>query len=77
MIGQYTNYLKGAGRSENTIKSYVGNVNLMLQYVGKPETEITFLDLVNWQASLQGKSTSTIHSKVVAVQDYFDLLVVL
>ena len=71
----YIDYLKGAGRSENTIKSYVGNVNLMLQYVGKPETEITFLDLVNWQASLEGKSTSTIHSKVVAVQDYFDFLV--
>lgn len=71
----YIDYLKGAGRSENTIKAYVSNVNLMLRYVNKSETEITFLDLVNWQASLQGKSTSTIHTKVVAVQDYFDFLV--
>lgn len=71
----YINYLKGAGRSDNTIRSYVTNVNLMLKDVNKPETEITFLDLVDWQSKLQNKSTSTIHSKVVAVQNYFDFLV--
>lgn len=70
----YIDYLKGAGRSDNTIKSYVNNVSLMLKEINKPETEITFLDLVSWQSKLQGKSTSTIHSKVVAVQNYFDFL---
>lgn len=75
MNQHYISYLKGAGRSDNTIRSYVTNVNLMLKDINKPETEITFLDLVDWQSKLQGKSTSTIHSKVVAVQNYFDFLV--
>ena len=71
----YINYLKGARRSENTIRSYINNVNLMLKTINKPETEITFLDLVKWQSNLQGKSTSTIHTKVIAVQSYFNFLV--
>lgn len=75
MNSYYVEYLKGANRSENTIKSYVNNVNLMLKEINKPETEITFLDLIGWQGSLSNKSTSTIHAKVVAVQDYFDFLV--
>lgn len=70
----YIDYLKGAGRSDNTIKSYVNNVSLMLRSINKPENEITFLDLVKWQSSLSGKSTSTIHTKVVAVQNYFEFL---
>ena len=71
----YIDYLRGAGKSENTIKTYVNNINMMLKSINKPETEITFFDLVNWQAGLCGKSTSTIHTKVVAVKDYFDFLV--
>lgn len=71
----YVNYLRGAGRSENTIKSYCNNIKLMLDSINKPENEITFLDLVAWQSSLENKSTSTIHSKVIAVQNYFDFLV--
>lgn len=74
MNSYYVDYLRGAGRSENTIRSYVTNVSLMLNFINKPDNEITFLDLVNWQSKLQGKSTSTIHSKVVAVQNYFDFL---
>ena len=70
----YIDYLRGAGRSENTIKSYVNNVQLMLKSINKPETEINFIDLVHWQSRLNGKSTSTIHSKVVAATDYFNFL---
>lgn len=75
MNNLYVDYLRGAGRSENTIKSYTTNVALMLKEINKPETDITFLDMVKWQAGLEGKSTSTIHTKVVAAKDYFDFLV--
>ena len=71
----YVEYLRGANRSENTIRSYTMNVKLMLEAIGKPETEITFIDLVHWQNGLKDKSTSTIHGKVVAVTNYFDFLV--
>ena len=55
----YIDYLRGANKSENTIKSYVGNVQLMLKAINKPDTEITFLDMVAWQSGLHGLSTST------------------
>ena len=71
----YIDYLRGANKSENTIKSYVGNVQLMLKAINKPDTEITFLDMVAWQSGLHGLSTSTVHNKVIAAQDYFDFLV--
>lgn len=71
----YVDYLKGANKSINTIKSYTGNVNLMLKEINKPETEITFIDMVKWQSGLHGLSTSTIHNKVIAAKDYFDFLV--
>lgn len=71
----YIDYLKGANKSQNTIKSYVGHIERMLKDVSKDETDITFLDMVHWQSELNNLSTSTIHLKVVAVQDYFDFLV--
>ena len=71
----YIDYLRGANKSENTIKSYVGNVQLMLKAINKLDTEITFLDMVAWQSGLHGLSTSTVHNKVIAAQDYFDFLV--
>lgn len=71
----YIDYMKGANRSVDTIKTYTTHVNLMLKEINKPEKDITFLDLVRWQAGLEGKSTSTIHTKVVAVNDYFNFLV--
>lgn len=71
----YVDYMKGAGRSENTIKTYVTHVDLMLRTINKPETEIGFLDMVRWQSGLTNLSTSTIHTKVVAAKDYFDFLV--
>lgn len=75
MNSYYVDYLKGARKSENTIKAYTNHVKLMLNAIGKPETEITFFDMVRWQSSLENKSTSTVHTKVVAAQDYFDFLV--
>lgn len=76
MNGYYVDYLKSAGKSDKTIAVYVNSVELMLKNIGKSEEKITFLDLVKWQSQLQvnGKSTSTIHTKVVAVKNYFEFL---
>lgn len=71
----YADYLKASNKSKETIRAYITHVNLMLKSINKSEEEINFFDMVEWQKSISNKSTSTIHTKVVAVQDYFDFLV--
>lgn len=73
-ITEYETYLRASHRSHNSILAYVSDVNLMLRHVNKPCNEIKFMDLVSWQDSMQGLSTSTLHRRVVAVQDYFEFL---
>lgn len=70
----YVDYLKGAGKSKQTIKNYVCHINLALNDIGKPDTEITFLDMVKWESGLSSYSTSTINIKVKAIKSYFAFL---
>lgn len=74
MINAYVNYMKSEKMSENTMRSYTTNINQMLDAVGKPEDEISYLDLVNWKASIANQASATIAIKVAAVRSYFQFL---
>ena len=74
MISAYVNYMKSEKMSENTMRSYTTNINQMLEAVGKPETEITYLDLVNWKAGIANQASATVAIKVASVRSYFGFL---
>ena len=75
MIESYTNYMKSEKMSENTMRSYTTHINHMLKVINKPETEITYLDLVDWKAGIINQASSTVATKVAAVKNYFQFLV--
>lgn len=70
----YVNYLKGDKKSDRTITEYVKYVNQMLDFIGKPDIEITYSDLVNWKASISHLSASTICIQIAAIKSYFQFL---
>ena len=49
MNNNYINYLTANRKSVRTIKTYTDYVQKMLKFIGKPDTEITKADLLNWQ----------------------------
>lgn len=74
MYNDYVSYLIAMQKSENTIKSYVNHINEMLKIVGKEEEDITYSDLLHWQASLANNSPATVNLKISAVKSYFKYL---
>lgn len=69
----YISYMKSEKMSENTIKSYTSQIKQMLDIVGKPENEITYLDLIDWKANVHG-SSATMANKVACCKSYFKFL---
>ena len=74
MYNDYISYLIAMQKSENTIKSYVNHINEMLKIVEKEEKDITYSDLLHWQASLANNSPATVNLKISAVKSYFKYL---
>ena len=74
MYSGYVDYLVASKKSSKTIQVYTYRIQSMLDYIGKPETEITVADLISWQANISNKSSSTIHLAIYAVRSYFDYL---
>ena len=69
-------YLESAGCSVHTIRAYTRNVEAMFNFVNKPATDITAMDILNWKNSLvrENKSGSTINQALASVKTYFDFL---
>lgn len=74
MYNDYVNYLIAMQKSENTIKSYVNHINEMIKTIEKEEKDITYSDLLRWQASLANNSPATVNLKISAVKSYFKYL---
>ena len=74
MIKAYVNYMKSEKMSENTMRGYTNHINQMLKMVNKPESDITYLDLVNWKAEISNQASATVANKVAAVKSYFGFL---
>ena len=74
MISAYVKYMKSEKMSENTMRVYTNHINQMLNAIGKPENEITYLDLINWKADIANQASATVANKVAATKSYFKFL---
>lgn len=74
MINAYVNFMKSEKMSENTMRGYTNHINQMLKTVGKPEQDITYLDLIDWKAGIANQASATVANKVAAVRSYFQFL---
>lgn len=70
----YVNYLKSDQKSLRTISEYTKYVQQMLDFINKPETEITYTDLVNWKASISHLAPSSVCLQIAAIKNYFQFL---
>lgn len=71
----YINYLKGDKKSPRTITEYTKYVKQMLDFVGKPDVEVTYADLVDWKASIAHLAPSSVCLQIAAVKSYFQFLI--
>lgn len=74
MNESYVIYLTAGKKATSTIEKYSSYVQQMLDYINKPETEITYLDLLNWQSSISKYESATICLRLAAVRSYFNFL---
>lgn len=74
MNSHYERYLKSEKMSDNTIRAYLGHVEQALDYIGKADEDITYLDLIDWKASIANQASATVANKVAAVRSYFKFL---
>lgn len=74
MNSHYERYLKSEKMSDNTIRAYLGHVEQALDYIGKADEDITYLDLIDWKAGIASQASATVANKVAAVRSYFKFL---
>ena len=74
MNSHYERYLKSEKMSDNTIRAYLGHIGQALDYIGKADEDITYLDLIDWKASISDLSSSTVALKVASIRSYFHFL---
>ena len=74
MNNEYMEYMISEKMSQHTIRAYTSDINSCLEFIGKPENEINYGDLVSWKASIVGQASATVSRKVVAVKKYFEYL---
>lgn len=74
MLNSYISYMKAEKMAENTQRAYSQHINQMLDYVCKDETEITYLDLIDWKASIADMSSATVANKIAAIHSYFQFM---
>ena len=74
MNSHYERYLKSEKMSDNTIRAYLGHIGQALDYIGKSDEDITYLDLIDWKASIANQASATVANKVAAVRSYFQFL---
>lgn len=70
----YINYLKVGRKAQMTIDSYVKYIDEMLDFIGKPDDQITRQDMLDWQQSLGHLSSSSVGVRISAVKSYFKYL---
>ena len=74
MNANYITYLQSQSRSPLTIKNYTKYINMALDYIGKSETEITYMDLVNWKNTFTNLKPNSQNIRISAVKNYFGFL---
>ena len=74
MNTNYITYLQSQSRSPLTIENYRKYINMALDYIGKPENEITYMDLVNWKNSFANLKPNSQNIRISAIKSYFSFL---
>lgn len=74
MNANYITYLESQRRSPLTITNYTKYINMALEYIGKPENEITYMDLVAWKNTFANLKPNSQNIRIAAVKNYFGFL---
>ena len=74
MNANYITYLQSQSRSSLTIENYTKYINMALDYIGKPENEITYMDLVAWKNSFTNLKPNSQNIRISAIKSYFNFL---
>ena len=74
MNANYITYLQSQSRSPLTIENYTKYINMTLDYIGKPETEITYMDLVAWKNTFTNLKPNSQNIRISAMKNYFAFL---
>lgn len=74
MNTNYTAYLQSKSSSPLTIANYTKYINMALDYIGKPEFEITYIDLVNWKNTFTNLKPNSQNIRISAIKNYFAFL---
>lgn len=70
----YIDYLIANRKSENTVATYTRHIQAILNFINKPDNEITYTDLLTWQRSVSNLSSSTVALQINAIKSYFNYL---
>lgn len=74
MNTNYTAYLQSKSSSPLTIANYTKYINMALDYIGKSESEITYMDLVNWKNTFINLKPNSQNIRISAIKNYFAFL---
>ena len=74
MNANYITYLQSQSRSPLTIQNYTKYISIALDYIGKPDTEITYMDLVAWKNTFTNLKPNSQNIRISAVKNYFAFL---
>ena len=74
MNENYITYLESQRRSPLTIANYTKYIDMALEYIRKPENEITYMDLVAWKNTFANLKPNSQNIRIAAVKNYFGFL---
>lgn len=82
ILSKYTAELQRVGKSENTIKSYISNINIFLDWIEQtigeewkpPVMESDTRKYTSYLTTIQKCSLSTINAKLSSIQSFSDFL---
>ena len=74
MNANYITYLESQRRSPLTIANYTKYIDMALEYIRKPENEITYMDLVAWKNTFANLKPNSQNIRIAAVKNYFGFL---
>lgn len=74
MNQNYITYLESQRRSPLTIANYTKYIKMALEYIRKPENEITYMDLVAWKNTFANLKPNSQNIRIAAVKNYFGFL---
>ena len=74
MNTDYITYLQSKSSSPLTISNYTKYIEYALEYINKPEPEISYMDLVNWKNTFTNLKPNSQNIRIAAIKSYFKFL---